>query len=176
MSRWIRTLVGLGVLAGLCLTGGARAQTLYGVTGDGAGTPETFYTVNTSNAATTFVQTLGNGTDGESIAFRPNDGLMYHWSGFSSNPSQIMETINLTGGTVTNVGWSGYDPEEVWGSTFDAVNDRFFTTDINRNLATVTSGGLFSNIGPLANAYRGLAFHAGLFELHLLEDGDEVAG
>src|SRR5439155_12783760 len=55
--------------------------TLYGVTGDGATVPETLYTLSTSDASKTLVCTLGNGSDGEVIAFNPDDGLLYHASG-----------------------------------------------------------------------------------------------
>ena len=50
--------------------------TLWAVSGDGGSPAETLYTVNTSNAALTLQFALGNGADGETIAFHGN-GLMY---------------------------------------------------------------------------------------------------
>ena len=38
--------------------------TLYGVTGDGGGTPETLFTIDILNGTTTLVTALGNGDDG----------------------------------------------------------------------------------------------------------------
>jgi len=142
----------------------ANASILYGVIGDGGSPSETFYTVNTSTAAATFVQTLGNGNDGESIAFNPNDGLMYHWSGFSSHVTQVMETINLGSGVVSNVvqDFTSYDPVEVWGSTYDPSTGGFLVTDIEGKLSAVTPGGVWSTIGSVGDGdYRGIAFNGG---------------
>ena len=68
-----------------------HAGVLFAVTGNGA-VPETMYTLNQTNGVSTFFQTLGNGSDGEVIAYNPNDGLMYHWSG----GTVVFETINLS--------------------------------------------------------------------------------
>ena len=54
---------------------------LYAVTGDGSTIGETLFTVDTSNASMNQVLTLGNGLDGESIEYNPDDNYMYHWSG-----------------------------------------------------------------------------------------------
>ncbi|MBL7701389.1 MAG: PKD domain-containing protein, partial [Ferruginibacter sp.] len=54
---------------------------LYGVTGDGATPPETMFKIDTLNGSSTLFRTLGNGADGEVIAFNPDDNFFYHWSG-----------------------------------------------------------------------------------------------
>ncbi len=119
-----------------------QAVALYGVTGDVASTPETFYSVNTSDAIVISIKTLRNGDYGKSIAFNTKDGLMYNWSGFDNH---IMETINLNDWTVTGITQTitAYDLHEVYVSTYDPVTRRFFTTDTDGNLAKVTTGGLF---------------------------------
>ncbi|MGK7874075.1 MAG: hypothetical protein AB4426_12405 [Xenococcaceae cyanobacterium] len=38
-----------------------------------------------TDATPTFVTALGNGSDGEAIAFNPDDGLIYHWSGIDDD-------------------------------------------------------------------------------------------
>lgn len=82
--------------------------TLYAVTGDGASTSETLYTVNQSTGAMTFVQSLGNGSDGEVIAYCPDNGKMYHWSGWESSLSSLtFESIDLNTNAVTNIGMTG---------------------------------------------------------------------
>ena len=81
---------------------------LLGVTGDGASTPETLYEINIATAAMTLIIPLGNGNDGESIAFNPDDGLLYHWSGWGT-ANVIMETINPATFTISPVTLSG-DP------------------------------------------------------------------
>ena len=68
---------------------------LYGVTGDGADTPESLFTIDITTAATTLVLALGNGSDGEEIA---SDGiLLLHASGsFDGDGDQI--EVNVFGG------------------------------------------------------------------------------
>jgi hypothetical protein len=137
---------------------------LYGVTGDGApANPESLFTVSTVDASTVFVQLLGNGNDGESIAFNPADGLMYHWSGFFSALFQIMETVDLSTQAVTNIPLdvSSYNPREVFGSTHDPSSGNFLFTDHLKNLGSVTPGGVFSLIGALPASIRGVAFKDG---------------
>ncbi len=104
--------------------------TLYEVTGDGASPPETLFTLSKANGLPAFVQSLGNGQDGEAIAFNPRDGLLYHASGTGElNTAQIFETINLQNGIVTPIFLSG-DPDS--GETTALVysgNNRFFRVE-----------------------------------------------
>lgn len=161
----------LGILIGLLtLPLPAMAATLYGVTGDQAklGNPffsESLFSVSKADASTTFIQALGNGNDGESIAFNPMDGLMYHWSG-NGLPNQILETINLTTQAVTNipVDFAAYAGKEVLGSTYDAANNVFLVTDLNDRFSSVTPGGVFTTISqtPCSFGCRGLAFNGGI--------------
>jgi len=86
---------------------------LYAVSDDNAGgcagaSLETLFTVNLNDASLTLFQVLGNGDDGEAIAFNPNDGLMYHLSG--NGAGLIFESINLTNGAVTPIPLSGDSP------------------------------------------------------------------
>ncbi|MBT5977427.1 MAG: hypothetical protein HOG66_07295 [Flavobacteriales bacterium] len=81
---------------------------LYAVTGDGASNPENLYTVNQSTGAMTFVQSLGNGSDGEVIAYCPDNGKMYHWSGWDGTLSNLtFESIDLNTNAVAKVGMTG---------------------------------------------------------------------
>jgi len=143
-----------------------KATSLFGVSGDGAiVNPESFFDVSTIDASTILIQGLGNGDDGESIAFNPSNGLMYHWSGIDSG-IQIMETIDLNTGTITNItqDFSAYNPGGVRGSTYDASSGNFLVTDRNDNLSSVTPGGDWSTIGPvgLLGNPRGIAFNGGI--------------
>ncbi len=161
MQRFIArglVVIAVGLLVGV--GNPAHAAPLFGVTGDGAPKPESFFSVSPTDASTTLIQALGNGDGGESIAFNPADGLMYHWSGSSD---RIMETINLDNQTVTNVptDFSGYRPGEVFGSTYDPSSGNFLFTDIRNNLGSVTPGGVFSFIGLLPDSLKGLAFNGG---------------
>jgi hypothetical protein len=162
-TSWLATPL-FGLVVGLGTP--AYAAQLFGVTGDGAPVnPESLFSVSIVDASTALIQPLGNGNDGESIAFNPTDGLMYHWSGLFNDATQIMETINLNDQTVTDIptDFSFYDPAEVFGSTFDPSAGNFLFTDINANLGSVTPRGEFSVIGPLpAFDIRGLGFNGGL--------------
>lgn len=68
------------------------AGTLYGVTDDGGTTPETLFTLSTTDATATIVRALGRGDNGEALGFNPVDGHLYHASGRSE---QIFEAIDL---------------------------------------------------------------------------------
>jgi hypothetical protein len=70
MGTGVCTVVGdtSDFVAGLTFT---PDGTLYAVTGDGAGTPETLWTVNIATGAMTNILTLGNGNDGETLTYVP---------------------------------------------------------------------------------------------------------
>jgi len=55
--------------------------TLFAVAGDGSITADTLFTVSKTNASSAPLCSLGGGRSGESIAFNPNDGFLYHQSG-----------------------------------------------------------------------------------------------
>lgn len=67
----LSTLALLGLL-----TATANAGTLY-ATRNGT----TFHQVDTSNAQLTSVGTYGAGADGEAIAYHPDSGNLYRWTG-----------------------------------------------------------------------------------------------
>jgi hypothetical protein len=146
---------------------------LYGVTGDcrqglcGGGTiPETLYTVNTNNASLTFFKTLGNGDNGEAIAFNPNDGMMYHMSGVGAG--LIFEKINLGTGVITPIPLSGdpVGPYETIGFTFDAAQNLFLGSLIDclcnndsRSFFKLTADGVLKHVNTLPAWWKDYAFH-----------------
>lgn len=78
------------------------AGDLYGVTGDGGTPPETLFLINKATAGVTELFTLGNGDDGEAIAFHPN-GLMYHASG-NGDGDEYFESVNVETQVVIDLG------------------------------------------------------------------------
>lgn len=78
------------------------AGNLYGVTGDGANVPESFFSINQTTGAATLRGALGRGDDGETIGFNPVDNMMYHASGHvgvydpMSDSGVIFERFNPT--------------------------------------------------------------------------------
>jgi hypothetical protein len=130
---------------------------LYGVTGDGAATPETLYTINTSTAAATLVFPLGNGADGEVIAFG-GDGLLYHSSG---NLTALFESVNVDTQLVTPIGSTfsemlgiGFHPGSgvMYGSN---LVSELFTINLATGARTLV-GDMTGQLGTSANN-RGFA-------------------
>lgn len=77
---------------------------LYGITGDGATTPTTLYTINTTTAASTLVVdlslTAGAG-DGEAIAYNTTDGLIYRFVS-----EDTLQSVNPNTLATVNYGFS----------------------------------------------------------------------
>lgn len=83
---------------------------LLAVSGDGAPVPESLFSVDLSDASTTLICSLGNGDDGETIAYNPEEGALYHASGHDGtcvppcDDGVIFERVDDTGSClVTNV-------------------------------------------------------------------------
>jgi hypothetical protein len=161
-----------GVATSIGATGNSFAElafdpsgTLYAVTGDGATPPETLYTLSTSDASSTFVLTLGNGDDGEVIAWNPVDGLLYHASGLVElgPDGRILETIDPVGLGVNPVALSGSTYVEATGLTWSSDAGLFLLTsldlaEISDELFTLTASGQASFVGALDHEAGGVAF------------------
>jgi hypothetical protein len=148
-----RTLVTLDPATGVASSIGVLADsvagiafdatgTLYGVTGDGADVPETLYTLSTIDASMTFFLTLGNGRDGESIGFNPDDGLMYHSSGIDTH-EKVWEAIDLSIPAVVNKIIIEQQPPGEFSAFTYAGGGVFYMAD----LASGTSRGEFGSSG-----------------------------
>lgn len=89
---------------------------LFGVTGDGASVPETLYLIDKFTASKTLAAPLGAGTDGEVIAYHP-DQLFYHWSG---NGAVFYESVQAVAPhAVSNIPLSGSPSFETFGAHWD---------------------------------------------------------
>jgi hypothetical protein len=127
---------------------------LFGTTGDGATVPSTLFLIDKTDATSVVAQTLGNGDDGEVIAYHPPTNTFFHWSG---NGTGVFERIganppfNVT--NVTSGSWS-----EVFGAVWDPARNTFLVTDIDSTMAFWSTGGVISNVQPATTAdVRGLA-------------------
>jgi len=100
---------------------------LYGVTGDGSPTPESLYIIGATTASESFVRPLGNGNDGEEIAYNPDSGLILHASGIGGN--RILENIDPVTLAISPLTNTGAYPFEVAGLTYAGGGD-FFATSI----------------------------------------------
>jgi len=128
---------------------------LFGTTGDGATVPETLYTIDKTTAAKTLARPLGNGADGEVIAFNPIDQNFYHWSG---NGTIVMEKFTSTPPyTITPI-FTGSVDGEIFGAAWDPCHGDFLVTDISSFMHRVTTDGVFSApLGTGVEDQRGLA-------------------
>jgi hypothetical protein len=141
----------------------ASDGTLYAVTGDGGGVPESLFTLSTVDGSSSLVRELGAGSDGETLAFNPDDGFLYHASGIGTpnHPNgEQFETIDLDTLVTTNVPLSGFDYEELTALTF--LDGDFFAGDLG-NVAFddpgffhITTGGVVTFLGNMDHVSKGL--------------------
>jgi hypothetical protein len=80
------------------------AGNLYGVTGDGATTPSTLYSLSTTTGTPTFIKSFTNPDYGETITFDPLTGLILHASG---DTNQVFESLHPTTLALTNIPLTG---------------------------------------------------------------------
>ena len=141
----------------------ASDGTLYAVTGDGAGIPESLFILSTVDGSPSLVRELGAGSDGETLAFNPDDGLLYHASGIGTpnHPNgEQFETIDLDTLVTTNVPLSGFDYEELTALTFS--DGGFFAADLGNasvdmpGFFRITTGGAVTFLGDMDHVSRGL--------------------
>jgi hypothetical protein len=132
---------------------------LFGVTGDGAAVPETLYLINKANATKVIATALGNGADGEVIAYNPNDNSFYHWSG---NGTIVFERVLATGPyTVTNIPITGSGSGEIFGAVWDPARGQFLVHNISSSMDFWTTAGVRSNAQAATLAdVRGLVLFA----------------
>jgi hypothetical protein len=149
----------------------AAAQTypLIGVTGDSNTNPppplppESLFLLNQTNASALFVMSLGNGADGESIGFNPDNGLLYHGSGMAVG-DRYWESVDVLGKTIVSSGQFTGDvsaSHESLSMTYNPATQRFLVADLNDQLLDATLAGVATNIGGLPAAFKGLAFAGG---------------
>lgn len=131
---------------------------LFAVTGDGATVPESLYTLNTANGQPTFVTALGNGGPGESITFGA-DGYLYHLSGCCVfNVDTVLERIDTTTLSVTNIPLSGFSYFEILSST-SWVGGNLLCADLNDKVLAITTGGVSTQMATFDHsAVKGVAF------------------
>ncbi len=134
-----------------------KGDTLLGATGNGASAPyipESLYRIDTTNASTTFLKTMGNGADGEIICYNPSDNFIYHWSGNAT--SVIFEKLqSIPPYAVTSISTTAT------AETFGAVNisaTRFITSNISSAFNRYNvNGSVTANFGTAPDDLRGLA-------------------
>jgi Domain of unknown function DUF11 len=122
---------------------------LFGATGNGATVPESLFKIDKTNGTKTLVFAMGNGVDGEIIAYNPVDDFFYHWSG---NGTLVFEKFSgdaLTY-TPTNIPTIGTTSGETFGAVYDPCKQYdfggffqfgFTTSNINSSFNAFSTGG-----------------------------------
>jgi hypothetical protein len=117
--------------------------------------PETLYTIGKQDASLAEFLTLGRGDGGETIAFNPDDGLLYHSSGFND---QIFESVNLSQLTTTDIPLTpSPDFTEGTALTYWQSEGVFLIASFSKLFRLSTSGGL-TLIGEMDHESKGLTF------------------
>lgn len=152
--------------------------TLYGVTSESATDPESLYEIDPTDATSKHVLTLGIGDEGEAIAYRPVDGLLYHASGFGQQgTAEFLETIDLDTLEITNIELSGGDYQEMNAMTYDPVNDEFIVVDVPGGIYHMSPTGEISHDGFVDTWSKGLALVGDFAPSNPADlDGDGVVG
>lgn len=129
--------------------------TLYGITGKGATTVSTLYSLNQSTGQATFVRTCSGGDYGEAIASDPAANRLLRISG---DTVQVFESIDLSTLVATQIGLAGDHIAEALSITHIA-GDNYFVVDLNDSVFVLNTTGLAKQVGVLGSSYaKGLAF------------------
>ncbi len=132
---------------------------LWGVTGEdkGAPAPETLYLIDKLTGAATEILALGNGDEGETLAFDPDRGLFFHASGGPAPQSQVFETIDPPNQTVTPIQVQGEWKE---GKALTYLGDGQFLLADEDAFHLVSHEGAVTLVGTIDHATKGFALVA----------------
>jgi len=144
-------------LEDIAFVGNASGATLYGVSADDAPvTPEWLFAIDPGDASLTPIMALGDGTDGESIAFNPLDGRVYHASGVGRpDVDRVFERVDVEARTVTDVPLSGAAFIEATAMAYLARGE-LVLADIAHRLYRITQSGEVTFIGNLDTGVSGM--------------------
>lgn len=162
-----RSLATIDVNSGICQIIGNTTENiagiafvndtlLVGMSGDGGNSSETLYIIDINTAAITMVTSLSSGSDGETIAYCPDDGNLYRWSGRNTAPA--MTRINPTTFTAVDLPLTGYNWDETFSATY-VGNGNFLVSNLDQEFVLIDTSGFATN--PVGSTYeynRGLAF------------------
>jgi hypothetical protein len=109
-----------------------------------------------TDGSSTFVGSLENGNDGEAIAYNPDDGYLYHYSGES------FERIDFLGNTsIDTENFASDSTGEVLAATYAGMGSFLYSVDSFRLYRHTISTGDVTNLGGMDAVPKGLAFKDG---------------
>ncbi|MCB9882583.1 MAG: hypothetical protein H6834_12405 [Planctomycetes bacterium] len=138
------------------------AGTMFGITGDGATTPETIFTIDPTNAMTTLFLARGIGNDGETLAFNPSNGLLYHASGRNGQLNDPaagpnLETIDPVTMAVNAVTLSGFASDEFLGM-IALPNGNLLVANLDNELLTIDGAAVITMTVTTDHQIKGFAW------------------
>ncbi len=156
----VATLVGnpsadeLLKFSGIAINGNGE---LFGVTGDdpNAVNPESLYFIDKTTAAPSLIRMLGNGDQGEAIAFSTDDGLLYHVSGGAPpQQEQVFEVVDVENQSLEIIQTSGSWTE---GKGLAYLGNGLFLLTDNDTARLLSISGEIELAGALDHFAKGLA-------------------
>jgi uncharacterized repeat protein (TIGR01451 family) len=137
------------------ITFGCTGQ-MYGVTGDGATVSESVFLIDKTNASTTILATLGDGSDGETIGYNTDNGLLYTRSGRDTNSA--FTSIDPVSGVTTAIGGTTLD--EAFSMLWDSDNNYFLEANLDSEWISTETNGTQAILDPTGypGFYKGLAW------------------
>lgn len=129
------------------------------VFGDGAVASEALGFVNVNDSTYTALgPSSGSGSDGESMAYCPDNNRLYRWSGRDTDNTMDYYDVALPVGV--DVPITGYDFDEIFGSTYIG-GGKFLLTNLDQEFLLADTSGLITLLPQTTNAIgyaKGLAF------------------
>ena len=135
---------------------------LFGVTAAGAATPNSLFELDPATAASTLVVGLGTNRNEQALAFHPQEGALYHTSGWSSD--FLVQTIDLgAGNTVAPVPQLPIVVSQVNASAFVDVDGGLLLAEGSQLRMLLPSGQVYP-IGTLNHFPRGMVVRTPQFD------------
>jgi hypothetical protein len=128
--------------------------TLLGVTGDGALTPESLFSLNLTTGAPTFIRALGAGSGGEAIGFCSDNNKVFHRSGISNQAYEKMDTVLYN---LTPIPQQGNPGNETFCMLYAGFGN-FISIDRNNDVVIIDTLGNYTFKSNLSQPYKGLEY------------------
>ncbi len=133
------------------------AGQMYAVVGETGANPESLFSVNKADASLTLITALGDGSDGETIGFNSNNGLIYTRSG--RDTASAFTSIDPSGPTVVAVGGTTLD--EAFSMLFDIDTGLFIEANLDQEMLTTDpANGTQAITGATGSSwYKGMMYY-----------------
>ncbi len=145
------TIIGSNLLENIYSITFTSDGILYGISAFG------LFTIDTITG--TLSQLLTIDLSENSIAYNPDDGLIYRWSLDNGANSISFKSINPNTLVVTTIPISGYPPYTVSGTQYIGGGEFILVDNYNMEMITMDTTGFSTLIGPSVSYFSGLEFY-----------------